>query len=155
MKKTNKENPITFFRKANEARQKTVKASLKKAQDGIQMNPMPTLPVKQVPSKLMENVEKRKKIGKDEYNSMMRSNAAEKRFYDKVKSEVTPGNTIGEFSPTYTESRERPDLRPSTWKNLSESGLYTTPNKKGYNPVPSNIEDTYYKKGGVKKRKKK
>jgi hypothetical protein len=35
MKKTNKENPVTFFRKANEARQKTVKASLKKAQDGI------------------------------------------------------------------------------------------------------------------------
>jgi hypothetical protein len=38
MKKTNKENPITFFRKANEARQKTVKKSLKKAQDGIEMN---------------------------------------------------------------------------------------------------------------------
>jgi hypothetical protein len=34
MKKTNKENPITFFRKANEARQKTVKSSLKKAQKG-------------------------------------------------------------------------------------------------------------------------
>lgn len=38
MKKTNKENPITTFRKANEARQKVVKASLKKAQDGIEMN---------------------------------------------------------------------------------------------------------------------
>ena len=38
MKKTNKENPITFFRKANEARQATVKKSLKKAQDGIEMN---------------------------------------------------------------------------------------------------------------------
>jgi hypothetical protein len=38
MKKTNKENPITFFRKANEARQKIVKSSLKKAQDGIEMN---------------------------------------------------------------------------------------------------------------------
>jgi hypothetical protein len=34
MKKTTKENPITFFRKANEARQKVVKASLKKAQTG-------------------------------------------------------------------------------------------------------------------------
>lgn len=38
MKKTNKENPLTFFRKANEARQATVKKSLKKAQDGIEMN---------------------------------------------------------------------------------------------------------------------
>ncbi len=38
MKKTKKENPITTFRKANEARQKVVKASLKKAQDGIEMN---------------------------------------------------------------------------------------------------------------------
>jgi hypothetical protein len=38
MKKTKKENPITFFRKADEARQKVVKASLKKAQDGIEMN---------------------------------------------------------------------------------------------------------------------
>ena len=35
MKKTKKENPITFFRKANEARQAVVKKSLKKAQDGI------------------------------------------------------------------------------------------------------------------------
>jgi hypothetical protein len=38
MKKTNKVNPVTFFRKANEARQKIVKTSLKKAQDGIEMN---------------------------------------------------------------------------------------------------------------------
>jgi hypothetical protein len=38
MKKTNKVNPVTFFRKANEARQKIVKSSLKKAQDGIEMN---------------------------------------------------------------------------------------------------------------------
>jgi len=34
MKKTNKENPLTFFRKANEARQALVKKSLKKAQYG-------------------------------------------------------------------------------------------------------------------------
>jgi len=38
MKKTNKENPLTFFRKANEAREATVKKSLKKAQNGIEMN---------------------------------------------------------------------------------------------------------------------
>jgi hypothetical protein len=38
MKKTNKENPVTFFRKANEARQGKVMKSLKKAQDGIEMN---------------------------------------------------------------------------------------------------------------------
>jgi len=38
MKKTNKENPVTFFRKANEARQASVKKSIKKAQDGIEMN---------------------------------------------------------------------------------------------------------------------
>lgn len=38
MKKTNKENPLTFFRKANEARQKVVKNSLKKARNGIEMN---------------------------------------------------------------------------------------------------------------------
>ena len=30
MKKTTKENPLTFFRKANEAREATVKKSLKK-----------------------------------------------------------------------------------------------------------------------------
>lgn len=34
MKKTNKVNPVTFFRKANEARQAKVKKSLPKAQDG-------------------------------------------------------------------------------------------------------------------------
>jgi hypothetical protein len=35
MKKTNKENPLTFFRKANEARQKVVKNSLTKARTGV------------------------------------------------------------------------------------------------------------------------
>ena len=39
MKKTNKENPITFFRKANEARQAKVKKSIKKAQDGMTVGP--------------------------------------------------------------------------------------------------------------------
>ena len=38
MKKTNKENPLTFFRKANDARQKVVKNSLTKAQNGIVVN---------------------------------------------------------------------------------------------------------------------
>jgi hypothetical protein len=35
MKKTNKENPITFFRKANEARQKLVKKSMGGPGSGI------------------------------------------------------------------------------------------------------------------------
>jgi hypothetical protein len=35
MKKTINTSPITFFRKANEARQKVVKTSLKKAQNGL------------------------------------------------------------------------------------------------------------------------
>jgi hypothetical protein len=38
MKKTNKENPLTFFRKANESRQKVVKNSLAKARNGIEVN---------------------------------------------------------------------------------------------------------------------
>lgn len=38
MKKTNKENPITTFRKLNEARNGMVMKSLKKAQDGIGVN---------------------------------------------------------------------------------------------------------------------
>ena len=38
MKKTNKENPLTTFRKLNQARQGMVMKSLKKAQDGIQTN---------------------------------------------------------------------------------------------------------------------
>jgi hypothetical protein len=154
MKKTNKENPLTTFRKLNQARQGMVMKSLKKAQDGIETNKMPTLAAKQVPSKLMENVEKRKKIGAAEYNRMLDSNKRDKAFYDKSKSELAPGSTMGEFSPTYTESRQRPDLKPSTWKNLSQNGLYTTPDQRGNNPVPSNIENTYYKKGGAKKKKK-
>jgi hypothetical protein len=44
MKKTSKENPVTFFRKADEARQKVVKRSLKKAQNGIQVNATSTNP---------------------------------------------------------------------------------------------------------------
>jgi hypothetical protein len=38
MKKTNKENPITTFRKLNEVRKGTIMKSLKKAQDGIGVN---------------------------------------------------------------------------------------------------------------------
>ena len=38
MKKTNKENPLTFFRKANESRQKVVKNSLAKARFGQVVN---------------------------------------------------------------------------------------------------------------------
>jgi hypothetical protein len=41
MKKTNKENPITTFRKLTEARQGMVMKSLKKAQNGIQTNEDP------------------------------------------------------------------------------------------------------------------
>jgi hypothetical protein len=41
MKKTNKVNPITFFRKANEARQNKVKQSIKKAKYGISMGEDP------------------------------------------------------------------------------------------------------------------
>ena len=154
MKKTNKENPITTFRKANEARQGKVMKSLKKAQAGIQVNPMPTLAAKQVPSKLMENVEKRKKIGAGKYNMMLESNKRDKDFYDKSKSELAPGMAMGEFSPTYKESNWYSGKRPSTWKNLSQNGLYTTPDQRGNNPVPDNIESTYYKKGGAKKKKK-
>lgn len=154
MKKTNKENPITTFRKLTEARQGIVMKSLKKAQDGIETNKMPTLAAKQVPSKLMENVEKRKKIGAAEYNRMMESNKRDKAFYDKSKSELAPGMAIGEFSPTYKDSNWYSGKRPSTWKNLSQNGLYTTPDQRGNNPVPDNIENTYYKKGGAKKKKK-
>jgi helix-turn-helix protein len=38
MKKTNKENPLTTFRKLNQAREAVVMKSIKKAQDGIEMN---------------------------------------------------------------------------------------------------------------------
>jgi hypothetical protein len=41
MKKTNKENPLVTFRKANESRKAVVMKSLKKAQDGIQTNSNP------------------------------------------------------------------------------------------------------------------
>jgi hypothetical protein len=43
MKKTNKIHPITAFRLANEARQKNVRGSIKKAQDGIAAGPQTEL----------------------------------------------------------------------------------------------------------------
>jgi hypothetical protein len=51
MKKTNKVNPITFFRKANEARQAVVKKSLKKAQDG---GPQRQGPLQEKASKMLD-----------------------------------------------------------------------------------------------------
>jgi hypothetical protein len=51
MKKTDKPNPITFFRKANEARQAVVKKSMKKAQDG---GPQRQGPLQEKASKMLD-----------------------------------------------------------------------------------------------------
>ena len=66
MKKTNKENPLIFFRKANEARQKIVKTSLKKAQDGlpVKSGPLSEEDTKRLDLYYKNNMEKANKIGK-------------------------------------------------------------------------------------------
>lgn len=59
MKKTNKENPLTFFRKANDARQKVVKNSLTKARNGMAVyrSPMTTYegPLTEGATKILNN----------------------------------------------------------------------------------------------------
>ena len=92
MKKTNKENPLTFFRKANEARQKVVKNSLAKARNGIvagpqtemqsilsnAMNSQPAIPRPNRPSRdaMMQEMEASSRSNVDTVNQEMINKAA-------------------------------------------------------------------------------
>jgi hypothetical protein len=95
MKKTNKENPLTFFRKANEARQKVVKNSLVKAQTGIvagpqtemqsifsdAMNRQPAIPRPNRPSRdaMMEAMQESSRSNIDTVNQEMINKASSTR----------------------------------------------------------------------------
>ena len=82
MKKTTKEHPITFFRKANEARQAVVKKSMQKAQFGGKLKtkksstqPVPVSPPEKMP------IRSAGPIGLPLFNSS--SNPSTETYYDR------------------------------------------------------------------------
>jgi hypothetical protein len=139
MKKTTKENPLTTFRKANEAREATIKKSLKKAQDGIEMNSQ------EPPDRLASSS---KPIG---------ANISVGNFSGRFQGNVGDNkisNTM--LNAAYNN--------PKT--GLSINAGYAPENKKvnaglnynttvGKNKIPLKLGVTYNKKGGSVKSKKK
>jgi len=95
MKKTNKENPVTFFRKANEARKKVVKASLKKAQDGIETNddminkPGSTGGYKKPTSNMLNSY--KQKLANDQYTESVKTSRdnLRKAYDDYLQKNIT------------------------------------------------------------------
>jgi hypothetical protein len=170
MKKTNKPNPLTFFRKANEARAKLVKKSLKKAQDDIQV---PYAPKPQV-SYWFDDPNKRAA-----YDASSRKRAA--RIRDN-NSDPEAEREYGRLSDSYSPNGPNLDL-PNEMKKLNAKypfyeGFYEKPfiggdNNKGWDKVRADKpakdkrykemdpnseymgEPEWKKKGGAIKRKKK
>jgi hypothetical protein len=135
MKKTTKEHPLTFFRKANEAKQKVVKASMKKMQMGGQEEPI-------------DSRSSPKPIG---------VNASLGNFSGGFKGDVT-GNKIS--NSAFNASYENPktgfgvnaNYTPEN-KKISAGVNYNT--TVGKNKTPLKLGVTYNKKGGIIKTKKK
>ena len=135
MKKTNKEHPLTFFRKANEAKQKVVKASMKKMQEAGEVEPM-------------KPESSSKPIG---------VNASLGNFSGGFKGDIT-GNKMS--NSAFNASYENPktgfgvnaNYTPEN-KKISAGVNYNT--TVGKNKTPLKLGVTYNKKGGIIKTKKK
>ena len=148
MKKTNKENPVTFFRKANEARQKNVRASIKKAQDGISVGP-----VAASPSYWFDDSNKRAAA-----DARYRLQAASIR--DNNNSEDA-AKEYGRLASSYSPNGPNLDL-PNEMKSLNQKYPYYESfsevpfvggdNNKGWDAVRKNkpIKDAKYKSMGFK-----
>jgi hypothetical protein len=129
MKKTNKEHPITFFRKANEARQKLVKKSMGGPGDPPDETPTP------------------KPIG---------ATASFGNFEGGFKGDLT-GNKISNstFNAAYNNPKTGLGVNASYTpenKRVSAGVNYNT--TIGKNKTPVKLGLTYNKKGGSVKRKK-
>jgi hypothetical protein len=148
MKKTNKENPLTFFRKANEARQKVVKNSLTKARNGM------------VVIDVADAIRKRNYYTNEDgtLNTNNRSNVdtVNQSILDKNKStSSTPNNPWQEYLDQKTiidqdRQRDGTPKRPSMSKAMMDA-LINRP--KSNTPIMDSI--IKQKKGGSVKSKKK
>jgi hypothetical protein len=149
MKKTNKENPLTFFRKANESRQKVVKNSLTKARFGQVVNSVvPSLPpvvagpqteMQSILSNAMNSQPPIPRPNRPSRNEMIQGRLA--------KSYPWENTNIKEPRPIFMDSTD-----PRKEKKIDQNAIDDF--KKQYPngiPGPSSIK---LKKGGSVKRKK-
>jgi hypothetical protein len=137
MKKTNKENPLTFFRKANESRQKVVKNSLAKAQNGIVAGPQTEM--QSILSNAMNSQPPIPRPNRPSRNEMIQGRLA--------KSYPWENTNIKEPRPTFMDPTD-----PRKEKKIDQNAIDDF--KKQYPngiPGPSSIK---LKKGGSVKRKK-
>jgi hypothetical protein len=143
MKKTNKENPITFFRKANEARQAKVKKSLKKAQDGIQVGPITEEQSKSRSSETPRVINEPIKMQTKKNKSITTQDMDRNRFKGSVFSRE--GKKKGE---SYYRKMGEPSVLHRVWMSNNDE-------EPGYIQRAEKLKQkSTYKKGGAVKRKK-
>ena len=142
MKKTNKENPLTTFRKLNQARQGMVMKSLKKAQDGIETN-------SDLINKAGSKGGYKKSISADPYGILNQTN------------QITPKMETQSISPNDPYERYRADLnsqkrRLDVKANAERAKVNATTKYKtdALNEMYPNYQIAPKKKGGSVKRKK-
>lgn len=138
MKKTTKEHPITFFRKANEARQAVVKKSMKKAQDGIEMNSQEPLNSSASSSKPIGA-----NINVGNYSGSFQGNVGNNKISNTMFNAAYNNPKIGlGVNASYAPEN----------KKVSAGVNYNT--TFGKNKTPLKLGLTYNKTGGSIKRKK-
>jgi hypothetical protein len=132
MKKTNKENPITTFRKNFETRTKTVMSSLKKAKDGMDTKTYQG-PLSEAANKLLDN--------------RYPSTAPVKIPYAPQEATLIRG-----FNPIINGEQISNEARESMDRNMDENKM-RKPGYKGYQKnADGTITKTIMKKGGTIKK---
>jgi hypothetical protein len=147
MKKTNKENPLTFFRKANEARQKVVKNSLTKAQNGIVVNSRD----------VMSNPSDAKYYSM-EPNPRSNVDTVNKSILDKTKSTSSaPNNPRMDYLDKQAIAQQARDKYSNAQQSAMSKEMYKAKMDAMTNRPKSNtpmMDSMFQKKGGSVKRKK-
>ncbi len=152
MKKTNKENPLTFFRKANEARQKVVKNSLTKARKGMV--------VPAVANSIRKGYYSINEDGTLNTNNRSNVNTVNQSILDKTKSTSSaPNNPRMDNLDKQTIVQQARDKYSNAKKSAMSQEMYKTQMDSMTNKPKSNtpIMDSIIKqkKGGSVKSKKK
>lgn len=135
--KSNKENPLTTFRKLNQAREAVVMKSIKKAQDGIEMND--------------DMINKAGSKGKKPFNPManaQRTNIA--AYTNNPQFEMANANAKNVEIDRMDQMKKIRDAKISDSSNAYRDSITNKP--KSNTPVMDSLYPK--KKGGSVKRKK-
>lgn len=146
MKKTNKENPLSFFRKANETRQKNVRASIKKAQDGISVGPQTE--IESIMSNAANSQPPIPYADKPSKEEML-----ERRMRESIKNVDTINNMRASQGPPAMPARSAA-IQKDTPKQVVDKAYRDAYTNKPKSNTPMMDSLFQKKKGGAVKRKK-